>query len=264
MLLLGNPSVQRELAPALRNAGLGGEKKMEAERRMVDEIPFNVDCWVISPEAKCRLLTHFHGDHIPCKLPVEIVVPFDVKFLTESSQYLSEKYSHYFKEQKTNMHIEAVGKVKHIHDDAAVLKIKFKRQSSEKIVILVGDYDAPEWEKLAELVKRHQPDYFIFPVYTRFVSGQKGRLQRNSKHLSEAQRTLVREIKRIKRDLGKPVIVGLAHSKKAEKLRELDIFIEYSQRIPSLDNYRDGLVECGSMEICKGCQRVRNHHRSKC
>ncbi len=117
--------------------------------------------------------------------------------------------------------------------------------------------------KQNQAVKQHQPDYFIIPVSAQFISEQKGRLQKNSKHLSEAQRSLINETKKIKRDLGKPKVIGLAHSKKAKKLRGIDIFIDYSQRLPSLDDYRDGLVECGSMEICKSCQRAHNGHKNK-
>ncbi|GCC10030.1 hypothetical protein IPdc08_00048 [archaeon] len=231
------------------------ELKMELKEEIV---PFNVDCWNIS-EKNLRIITHFHGDHIPCRLPVEVVVPFDVKYLTEKSQYLSDKYSHYFNEQKTEMAIESIGKLKHVYDYIAMLKIEFEK----KTAILVGDYDAPEWKKIEEAVKLHQPDYLIIPVYAKFISGQKGRLQKNSKHLSEAQRLLINEIKKIKRDLGKPEVIGLAHSKKAKKLRGIDIFIDYLQRLPSLDDYRDGLIGCESMEICKGCQRVHNGRRSK-
>ncbi len=235
---------------------------MELELKEKETISFNVDCWNIS-ETDLRIITHFHGDHIPCRLPVEVVIPFEVRYLTENSQYLSDKYSHYFNEQKTEMTIESVGKVKHLYDYIAMLKIEFGQQSKKKTAILVGDYDAPGWKKIKEAVKQHQPDYFIIPVYVQFISGQKGRLQKNSKHLSEAQRSLINEIRKIKRDLGKPKVIGLAHSKKAKKLRGIDIFIDYSQRLPSLDEYRDGLVECGSRRICKGCQRAHNGHRNK-
>ncbi len=236
---------------------------MELEEEIKEKsVPFNVDCWNIS-EKDPRIITHFHGDHIPCRFPVAVVVPFEVRYLTEKSQYLSDKYSHYFNEQKTKMKIENIGKVKHLYDYIPLLKIEFVQQSKKKTAILVGDYDAPEWKKIKEAVKWHQPDYLIIPVYAKFISGQKGRLQKNSKHLSEVQKLLINEVKKIKRDLGKPEVIGLAHSKKAKKLRGIDIFIDYLQRLPSLDDYRDGLIECGSMEICKGCQRVHNGRRNK-
>lgn len=229
---------------------------------MTAELPFNVDCWNTGDKDALRILTHFHGDHIPCELPAKLVVPVEVKTATPIAENNYERYYQQIEKQKGEfIKISEVRKIKHLGDTAVLLKLGFGSSTA----MLIGDYDYPEWKELRDNVKNHRPlpDYFIFPIYAKKVSGAKGRLQSKSSDLYRVQRELVDELRKVRDVMGKPKLIGLAHSKEAKKLKGLNTFVSFDERVPSLDDYRYGLIECGSIDVCKGCQRLQNHDRMK-
>jgi len=224
--------------------------------------PFNIDCWVLNLETKCRIITHFHGDHLPCYLPARVVVPFEVKYLSDRSEHQYERLQRNFDEQKLpkNLKIEQVGKLRHLGDFVAVLKITDSETSKEYIVI--GDYDAPAGKELVRIIVKEKPDTMFLPIYSKYVSSKYGRAQELTSSLYETQKWVIKEIKKRSSETK---IIGLAHSEKARgKGLGLHGFFSFKRRIPSLDDYRQGFTKCGSTEFCKGCQRAKNGHRRIC
>ncbi len=226
---------------------------MELEEEIKEKsVPFNVDCWNISPQSDVRILTHFHKDHIPCLLPSALIVPFEVKYVDSYSEHQYNIYAKDIKEKKSPFEIKEVARGAHLNTTVPILSIKFK----EKIAIIIGDYDPPAADTIIKCVKTEKPDFLIIPAYAKKVSNKKGRLLEKPTNLSDAQKYIIREVRKIKKVFGKPVIITLAHSKKAERL-PVDIHIEYNQKIPSLLDYQSGVVECNSYDFCEKCKRQK-------
>ncbi len=218
---------------------------MELEEEIKEKsVPFNVDCWNISPQSDVRILTHFHKDHIPCLLPSALIVPFEVKYVDSYSEHQYNIYAKDIKEKKSPFEIKEVARGAHLNTTVPILSIKFKENSEdidsllnniepvgaeeksdkEDIAIIIGDYDPPAADTIIKCVKTEKPDFLIIPAYAKKVSNKKGRLLEKPTNLSDAQKHIIQKVRKIKKVFGKPVIINLAHSKKAERL-PVDIHI---------------------------------------
>ncbi len=207
----------------------------------------NIDCWNVG--GKSRVLTHSHEDHIPCrqmKLSILSDTQVDSYLLYQTLQKIGYLFKH-------DLKVKEVCKVEHLAGYVRVLLIEENCVSA----IVVGDYDPPSWREIVKTVGNKEADILFIPVYAKLVSNQKGRLLKTSKDLFIVQKKMVKIIRRKMIGLKQPYIVGMAHSKGAFAFQGLDEFIPYNQRIPSLLEYKEGLISCGEFNICKGCPRKK-------